>query len=376
MKKQKLEEIEALRAFAFLAVVLQHAIGHYAYTPESKLADGLLLGFILMLTKFAVPMFIFITGLVLFYNYSGGVRYFDFMRKRLKDIVLPYLPWVVVYGAISYSLTYTSWADFREFGLLALTGKSSYHLWYIVMIFQFYMLFPPLRRVILWGAKFVGSARAAAVLLAVLGAAYIGLTAVTGPVNGFVGALGIPVIGGLFGEYADRNALYFIFYFVLGAAAGLAIGPWRSWLERWKTPLLSVYFAFILLMLYVIVSHFRYEPQLVIHYNDTLLVQPLMAAFLIVSVPAMHLIALAFSRRAGEKLRRAAAAVGGYSYTAYLAHALVLVGATWAADLLLPGVSTTVRTLLAFALCAAGSVLLAMVLRRAAAAVGLTRRKR
>src|SRR4051812_25941231 len=105
MKKQKLDEIEALRAFAFLAVVLQHAIGHYAYGPESRLSDGVLLGVLLLLAKFAVPVFIFITGLVLFYNYSDGVQFGRFVRKRFKDILLPYMPWVILYSIINNGLT-------------------------------------------------------------------------------------------------------------------------------------------------------------------------------------------------------------------------------------------------------------------------------
>ena len=50
---------------AFLAVVLQHSIAHYSVAPGMTANDGLMMGFLLMATKFAVP--------VLFYYRHGAV---------------------------------------------------------------------------------------------------------------------------------------------------------------------------------------------------------------------------------------------------------------------------------------------------------------
>ncbi|TBL71033.1 acyltransferase [Paenibacillus thalictri] len=367
MKKQKLEEIDALRAFAFLAVVLQHAIGHYAYLPESRLADGVLLGMLLLLAKFAVPVFIFITGLVLFYNYEGGVHYGRFVLKRCKDILLPYAPWVVLFGVAYNSLTLGSWEDWKQLGLLLITGKASYHLWYVVMIFQLYLIFPALRYVILPIARRIGAGTAGAAALTILAAAYIWLTGETAAISNAFGTWHIPVLSDLFTAYIDRNSLLFIYYFIMGAAAGLYMERWKAWLQRRKAAIITVYGVYLAVMFYVVVSHFRFQPDLVIHYDDTLLLQPLMASFLIVSIPAMHLAAAEFTRWAGGKLRRLSDLIGRHSYTAYLAHALVLGGSTWIADLLLPGANTTLRTILSFALCASGSVLTAWLLSQAAA---------
>ncbi|MEI7025846.1 acyltransferase [Paenibacillus sp. y28] len=361
-KKTKITELDYLRAFAFLAVVLQHAIGHYAYYG-ARLEDGVLLGSLLLLAKFAVPMFIFITGMVLFYNYRDGVRFAPFIRKRFKDILLPYLPWAVLYACIQAS----PWQDWTQFGLHLATGTASYHLWYIIMIFQFYLVFPLIRPAMLWlDGKLGGSGRRLAAGLAAIGILYVLWTGQMGTVSSWFAELSIPVLTGYFGEYSDRNALYFFFYFVLGAAAGLHVERFRAALLRWQCTVLVCFGVLSAWMLYRIVAHFTVTPELVIHYNDTLLIRPAMAVVLISSVLAMYVIAIRFGQKASPFWQRLMTRIGSYSYTAYLAHALMLTYATRLADGLLPFGNATLRTVLAFAICAALSVAAAMLLRRIA----------
>lgn len=144
--KEKLKEIDILRGLAFLAVVLQHAIGHYYPLPETGLADGVLLGAALIASKFAVPVFLFITGMVLFYNYSHTVHAGTFLWKRARDVVFPYAVWTVVYVVLIHKLDLGAWATYRTLGRWLITGEACYHLWYVVMILQFYLLFPLLQR--------------------------------------------------------------------------------------------------------------------------------------------------------------------------------------------------------------------------------------
>ncbi|MCZ8522328.1 MULTISPECIES: acyltransferase [Paenibacillus] len=366
-RKPVIEEIDYLRGFAFLAVVMQHVVGHYAYAPNLPLADGVLLAILLLLAKFAVPLFIFITGLVLFYNYEGGVEYGPFLRKRSKDILLPYLPWAALYALLVMGGTaFASWEGARTFGRLLFTGEASYHFWYIIMTFQLYLLFPLLRLAILRVDRWVGSK--GALVLVLLGLLYIGYSGHHSFVDDAMIALHLPVLSDLFGDYRDRNAWYFLYYFVLGAAAGLYLPRWKEWIARRHYAILAAYAAVILYLLYRIVSHFELQPKLVMRYNDTFLVQPHMAVFLIVSVVAMHALAIRFAANAPSSLQRLVKLMGSYSYTAYLAHALVLQAAVWIADLTAPVASITLRSLLSLLLCAAGSVGVAILLRTAAQA--------
>lgn len=144
-RKARIREIELLRGLAFLAVALQHAIAHYAGLNEARMGDGVLMAILLLAAKFAVPVFIFITGMVLFYNYDGQLRYGSFLRKRFGDIVVPYILWSAVYFTENPGWSGDLLHRFETFASHLVTGKNSYHLWYIVMIVQFYALFPVLR---------------------------------------------------------------------------------------------------------------------------------------------------------------------------------------------------------------------------------------
>jgi peptidoglycan/LPS O-acetylase OafA/YrhL len=174
-------------------------------------------------------------------------------------------------------------------------------------------------------------------------------------------SLNLPVLTDFFTTYLDRNALMFFFYFVLGAAVGLHIEQWRNFLARYRLTIITLFVLSFGILLYRIVTHFQLAPKLVIHFNDTQLLQPGMAVFLTLSVFVLYLFALWFQKTANLPVQRCIEWIGSYSYIAYLAHALVLRYAHKTADLL--GGTTTVRTLIAFLLATAVSVLAAYLLR-------------
>lgn len=360
-KQAKIEEIQHLRGFAFLAVVLQHAIGHYAYLPEARLEDGAMLGLLLIAAKFAVPVFIFITGLVLFYNYKSEVAYVPFVWKRCKDIVLPYAIWSLVYAAAFGNFNSGFWQETWQIALQLLTGTASYHLWYVVMSIQLYLLFPLIQKVLLrvWERWKPWTLRLA---FAVLVIGYIVLTGQMGAVSSLFGNLNIPIVTPLFTEYADRNAFYFFIYFLMGAAAGMNLQAWKERVLKRKWAWIGLYVAVSGILFYKILGSFRQLDK--IQYNDTLLLQPFMAIFLVVSVVAMSIAAISLNETGSLRTRSLFSFLGRHSYGAYLAHAFMLTFATAAADLLLPGWNVTVKTVAAFVLCSAFSVALAVLLSR------------
>ncbi len=364
LNKPRIEEIEALRGFAFLAVVMQHSIAHYFPLPETRLADGVILGLLLLLSKFAVPLFVFITGLVLFYNYDGDVRYSVFIRKRFRDIVLPYLPWAIWYAIVFQHLNVLEAGSLSKLALLILTGKASYHLWYVVMIVQFYLLFPLLQRLVRkWKPT---SVTKAAVVISLLGMLYVLLMQQWGVIYRMAAAHNIPVLSSYFTKYLDRNALMFFFYFALGAAAGLYLEFWRAWMMRFRYVIIGVYGIMLCAMLFVVVAHFKIHPTVAIRYDDLSLLRPQMAVLLTVSLMAVYIFAMNFTKHAPASLINMITIAGSYSYMAYLAHAYVLRYTERAADFIFPGGSITLRTITAFILCAVGALLLAYLLRKTA----------
>ena len=70
MRKEKIFELNLLRSAAFLAVVAQHVLGVYWRDKGITPSGSILVGILFNLCKFAVPLLIFLSGIVLFYNYN------------------------------------------------------------------------------------------------------------------------------------------------------------------------------------------------------------------------------------------------------------------------------------------------------------------
>lgn len=139
-------EIGIVRAVAIIAVVLIHVTATPSYVvpwgslsaPFYLLANGL--------SMFAVPLFLLLSGLVLFYRYHDDWslgQAFAFYKKRLKYIVIPYLIWSLIY------YLYNRFASGMPFGFDVLAfaellkwGDANYHLYFMAIMIQLYLVFP------------------------------------------------------------------------------------------------------------------------------------------------------------------------------------------------------------------------------------------
>ena len=104
----RLEEVDYFRAFACLAVVLIHTTaGYVTWDSAGPLTQSIFI-FVNRALTYAVPAFLFISGFVLFQRYrEGDFAYFPFLKKRLRQIVLPYFLWTLFYYGLLWSATYT-----------------------------------------------------------------------------------------------------------------------------------------------------------------------------------------------------------------------------------------------------------------------------
>jgi len=141
-----LREIDFIRAVSALAVIAIHTTGPYVYAASIPY-------YINQLSRFAVPMFIIISGLLLWNtssNYKGIRGYFSFLGKRMKKIYIPYLVWSIIY--ILYKIRNELSSIFNEKGefLIDTLNKLLYgtaydHLYFVIIIIQLYLLYIPLR---------------------------------------------------------------------------------------------------------------------------------------------------------------------------------------------------------------------------------------
>src|ERR1700743_628572 len=133
VKHQNIDWINNLRIIALYAVIMLHTsavlLAQYGKVP---FGDWLTADIYNALTRFAVPVFVMITGaLLLPREYEIG----DFLKRRLTRIIWPFLFWSLVYVGYSWyneDITFTddAWKN-ATVVLHQLKYGAFYHLWYV-----------------------------------------------------------------------------------------------------------------------------------------------------------------------------------------------------------------------------------------------------
>lgn len=143
--KARMAYLDLFRLIAAVAVVVIHitasAIGKYQQGSSLQLIITLING----LALFAVPAFIFISAYTFMVIYRGKtLSYWQFLKKRTAVLLIPYLLWSLVYylDQIYFAARPFSLLDFAK---ALMTGSAFYHLYFMPIIFQFYLLFVPLK---------------------------------------------------------------------------------------------------------------------------------------------------------------------------------------------------------------------------------------
>ncbi len=139
--KQRYLEVDILKIFTCICVIAIHISAPLVAegNPWVVAVNGF--------TRFVVPCFVFASGLILMVIYKEQkISYFKFQLKRLKSIVIPYLFWALFCyrGSIKAMILGLPYQDLVE-GIL--WGYAGYHLYYIVIIIQLYLLFPLIKTI-------------------------------------------------------------------------------------------------------------------------------------------------------------------------------------------------------------------------------------
>ncbi|MDO9591579.1 MAG: acyltransferase [Erysipelotrichaceae bacterium] len=138
--------LDWLKLVACVLVVVIHvtAAGIVGYVPGSRLQY--LTVIINTLSQFAVPAFIFASGYALAGQFRDEPRVPELLKfwyKRLSVVVLPYVIWTLIYLILQQRFMGVCYGIGGMLKLL-LTGGAFYHLYFMVILIQFYLLFPGL----------------------------------------------------------------------------------------------------------------------------------------------------------------------------------------------------------------------------------------
>ena len=130
--------LDVLKILAVVAVVLLHAI--WVWPWADKISFVVLDQFL----RFCVPMFVAISGYGLMIGYGRKLDLLGFLRKRLGRL----LPWYLIVATTTILLVTFVWKEaealYRGASVwkLYLLGQAYYHLYFVTMIIQLYLLFP------------------------------------------------------------------------------------------------------------------------------------------------------------------------------------------------------------------------------------------
>lgn len=166
LKQQRALEIDLIKIVSCLAVIAIHVSARGISDPAITGITRNVSQFVNGISFFAVPSFIFLSGLALMLRYHGEpVSYASFVKKRTGSIVFPYLFWSFTYFLI---YTFGGFYNFDLNNILAVIflGMGEYHLYFVVILFQLYLLFPLLKAIIEQLGTAVGSLLVLAIHLA------------------------------------------------------------------------------------------------------------------------------------------------------------------------------------------------------------------
>lgn len=142
MHKPNLPEITYMRGLCMLGVIGIH-VGSFALSNEH--ANLALVSFLEILTRFTVPAFFFLSALGLFYHTSveDEFSYKDFIKRRLKVVVYPYLAWSFLYLAYNSVILREVGSFFPQYLWKTLFyGTAMYQLYFMVILIWFYLFMP------------------------------------------------------------------------------------------------------------------------------------------------------------------------------------------------------------------------------------------
>ena len=149
-KRKYLNEIVFLRSIACLCIAVVHSL-HVAHTDTTftNSSYDTLMDSIYVLLTFGTPTFIFISMLLISYSYPDGLPR-KFLSRRFKLILLPFIAMAIFYSAdmnifhqllagnMSEVFSATTWTTISSNVINNLLG--GYHGYFILIIFQFYIL--------------------------------------------------------------------------------------------------------------------------------------------------------------------------------------------------------------------------------------------
>ncbi len=138
--KERIPAITLMRGMGVLGVIGIHVGGVYLENPSANL---FLLNLYDEASRYAVPIFFFLSAFGLFYklDLSEKFDYLKMLRRRLKAVLIPYITWSLFYlyhTAFYYDMNF----PFDKIHEIFFFGLAKYHIYFLVILIWFYIFMP------------------------------------------------------------------------------------------------------------------------------------------------------------------------------------------------------------------------------------------
>lgn len=220
-----LGQFDSYRVVACGAVVFQHS---FLWT----VAGGILVPWaFVMLLHFSRTAFFFLVALLLTYSQVTRPRSTTgFWRRRFVQLGVPYLAWTLIYWLMTMILHQAPWSQAGHV-LWNYTLYGYYQLYFVVVVFQLYLVFPLLLRLLRASRHHV------AVMATSLGLALLLAADLHWPTA--FGSLGQATMWLSHYWPWGRNVFTYQEQFVAGVLVGLHIDQVPAFIERWWRQLIG-----------------------------------------------------------------------------------------------------------------------------------------
>jgi peptidoglycan/LPS O-acetylase OafA/YrhL len=148
--RQRLDHVDAMRPIKQSAVISTHALIYFSPLSTSLLASGML-----TLTHFSRDAFFFVSACMLTYSYRDrtSVPLGQYWKRRFMAVGLVYLVWTVIYFPVAAAVNSSTFPYLRipMSSIFSRTGLHNflfnlatgyYHLYFLLVLLEFYVLFP------------------------------------------------------------------------------------------------------------------------------------------------------------------------------------------------------------------------------------------
>ena len=312
MARRWLGQVDAMRPIKQAGVVSTHSILYFA--PAAASVGS---GAALLLLHVSREGFFFISACMLTYAYTD-LRLCDraglarFYRRRIVSVVIPYLCWTLIYFFYLLPTSHYASAGTAIAHLARMAATGYYQLYFLIVIMQFYLVFPLvlmlLRRTRGHHGLVIAIAAAAQVAIAI--------------------ATHWQLFPALMVRYAQQDALSYLLYLIGGGVIAFHIDEVHAWVCGHARLILALTAAAALAAEGIYFLAQQGVTTVLGAGNDPF--QPSVIPFNIGAIACGYLAGVALVRPERSRRTKAAVRVGSDdSYGIYLAQMVFITALTW-----------------------------------------------